>query len=321
MAMSVGFNLVQRAHAAFQRDAAQPPPLTLRGGNDIDGYDHAAPYDAALDQPTDDYLERFTFWGLGYLDAQSWRHYAPLLIAYTLRQPADPRMVIEAFIRSLRPPDRYPPRLAALTEEQEAVVRGFLEAVAFGSFAPELREDAQQALEEWWWPQPRARPTPEEIAALRAGPVTYRRVDDDVYQLSVPQSLIDSGARDIPEESRRVRTWGGYLCGDVHAVVAVNVTPVDARSLRDSIEARQGLFRERPRSTPVALPGASQAFRLDGIAVGDSPAEPQPLTVVVAEVGAELVTLSIRTHDREDVRRIVEFIIGSLAVGRADGRR
>jgi hypothetical protein len=136
----------------------------------------------------------------------------------------------------------------------------------------------------------------------------------------VPQTLTDSGARNIPEESRRVRTWGGYLCGDVHAVVAVNVTPLDARSLRDSIEGRQRLFRECPTSTSVAVPGASQAFRLDGVASGDSPAEPQPLTIVVAEVGTELVTLSIRTYDRADVRRVVEFVVGSLAVARADAR-
>ena len=308
-------SLVQRAYAAFQRDAGYPPPLTLRGGNGIDGYDHPAPYDAALDEPTDDYLEQFTFWGLGYLDARSWRHYVPHLIEYALRRPADPRMVIEAFLRSLRPPDRYPPRLASLTEEQEDTVRSFLEAVAFGSFAPELRDDAQQALEEWWWPQPRARPTPEQIAALRAEPVTYRPVDDDVYQLSVPQTLTDGGARDIPQESRRVRAWGGYVCGDVHAIVAVNVTPPDAGSIRELLEARQSLFRERPTSTAVAVAGASQAFRLDGIAVGDSPGEPQPLTIVLADAGTDLVMLSIRTYEREDVRRVVEFIVGSLVVG------
>ena len=309
-------SLVQRAYAAFQRDAGHPPPLTLRGGNGVDGYGHPAPYDTDLDQSTDDYLEQFTFWGLVYLDARSWRHYVPRLIEYALRQPADPRMVIEAFVRSLRPPDRYPPRLASLTQEQEDTVRAFLEAVAFGSFAPELRDDAQQALEEWWWPQPRARPTPEQIAALRAEPVNYRRVDDDVYQLSVPQTLTDGGVRDIPEESRRVRAWGGYLCGDVYAIVAVNVTPRAAESLSDFIEARQRLFRERPTAMAVAVSGTSRAFRLDGIAVGDSPGEPQPLTIVIADSRTELVTLSIRTCEREDVRRVVEFIVGSLVVGR-----
>ena len=44
----------------------------------------------AHDQPTDAYLEGFAFWGLAYLDAQSWRHYLPRLIDYALRRPDDP---------------------------------------------------------------------------------------------------------------------------------------------------------------------------------------------------------------------------------------
>src|ERR671923_83291 len=45
------------------------------------------------------------------------------------------------------------------------------------------------------------------------------------------------------EESRRVQTWGGYLCGDAHTIVAVNVTPLDMRSIADSIRMRCILFR------------------------------------------------------------------------------
>src|SRR4029453_16667314 len=102
------------------------PPLTLRGGNSVDSYDEAEPFDPVRDEPTDAYIEGFAFWGLGYLDAQSGRHYLPRLIRYALRRPDDPAMAVEALIRSLRPPDRYPPRLTTLTLDQEAVVVAFL---------------------------------------------------------------------------------------------------------------------------------------------------------------------------------------------------
>jgi hypothetical protein len=51
---------------------------------------------------------------------------------------------------------------------REAIVREFLELAALGDAFPNLQIDAQQALEEWWLPHPRARPAAEEIAARRA---------------------------------------------------------------------------------------------------------------------------------------------------------
>jgi hypothetical protein len=306
-------DLAARAFAAFQRDAAVAPPLTLRGGNDVDGYDRPQPFDASLDSLTDEYLEQFTFWGLVYLDAQSWRHYLPRLIDYATRRPDDPRMVAEALVRSLRPPDRYPPRLATLTSEQEAIVREFLELVALGDAFPDLQVDAQQALEEWWLPHPRARPAAEEIAARRAEPMAYHAVGNDVYRLTVPDTLTGSGVRDIPQESRRVETWGGYVCGDVHTVIAVNVTPL-AQSLGASLAARTALFRAPVTPAPIAVPGARHAARLDGLNHGDSPAEPQWLTMVLAETGSDLVTVSIRTWERDDVRDVVERIVRSLEI-------
>src|SRR4030095_16090600 len=104
--------IVRRALKAFRADAEAVPPLTLRGGNAVDGYDEAEP--RARDEPTDGYIEGFAFWGLGSLDAQSWRHYLPRLIDYAFRRPDDPAMAVEALMRSLRPPDRYPPRLWTL---------------------------------------------------------------------------------------------------------------------------------------------------------------------------------------------------------------
>jgi hypothetical protein len=110
-------SIVSRAFEVFRTDAAAPPPLTLRGGNAVDSYSQPMPFDPAEDEPTDAYLEGFAFWGLGYLDARSWRHYLPRLIDYAFRRPNDPAMVTEALVRSLRPPERYPPRLATLSAD------------------------------------------------------------------------------------------------------------------------------------------------------------------------------------------------------------
>ena len=306
--------IVARAFEAFRADATATPPLSLRGANALDSYDQPMPFDPAEDEPTDSYLERFAFWGLGYLDARSWRHYLPRLIDYAFRLPNDPAMVTEALVRSLGPPDRYPPRLGTLDTEQEGVVRSFLEQVALGDGLSHVQADAQQALEEWWLPNPRSRPTPQEIAALRAVPVAHRAVVGDVYRLSVPDTFTGSGARTIAQESRRVQTWGGYLCGDAHTVVAVNVTPLDRRSLAESVRASMTLLRETGSPRRVAVPGSPHAERLDGMTQVGSPAEPQPLTMIFAVSGDELVTLSIRSWPRDDIGREVERILSSFEI-------
>jgi hypothetical protein len=155
--------IVEQANAAFRADSAVPPAMTLRGGNAVDSYADPPPYDAALDQPTDDYIATYTFWGLGYLDAASWRHYLPQLIAYTFRHIHDSAtMAPEGLLYSLRPPDRDPPRLATLTPEQEAAIVAFLEALAFGDDADYYQNDALQILEEWWLPNARYRDRPQQ---------------------------------------------------------------------------------------------------------------------------------------------------------------
>lgn len=304
--------IVDRAFGAFAEDVAAGPPLTLRGGNDVDGYDRPQPFDGERDRPTDAYVEAFAFWGLGYLDARSWRHYLPRLIEYAVRHPDDPRMVTEALVRSLRPPDTYPPRLGSLTREQEAVVTAFLELVAFGELCPSARDEAQQALEEWWHPSPRCRPTLDEIEEARRAPVAYREVGHRGYRLSVPEGLVGSGERDIPEESRRVATWAGYLCADAHTMVAVNVTPLAARSLADAARGGAEIFREPVVPQPTEVPGARDAALLDGWVSWNSPAEPQRFTMLLAASDTEVVTVSIRAWPREDVRREVERIVASI---------
>ena len=311
-------SIVSRAFEAFRTDAAVPPALTLRGANAVDSYDHPMRFDTAEDEPTDAYLEGFAFWGVGYLDARSWRHYLPRLIDYAFRHPNDPAMVTEALVRSLRPPDRYPPRLATLSADQEDVVRTFLEQAALGDAIPHVQAEAQQALEEWWRPNARCRPTAQDIAALRAAPVADRLVGGDVYRLSVPETFSTSGLRTIPEESRRVQTWGGFLCADAHTVVAVNVTPLDKRSLTDSVRARASLFRDPGPPRSVVVPGSPRAERLDGLTHGDSPAEPQTLAMVFAIAGDELVTLSIRSWPRDDLGQEVERILDSFEIRKTE---
>ena len=304
--------VVRRAFEVFRPDAEAPPPLTLRGGNAVDSYDQPAPFDPGEDASTDAYLEAFAFWGLGYLDARSWRHYLPRLIDYAVRHPDDPAMVAEALVRSLRPPDRYPPRLATLGLEQEDVVRAFLELAALGDALPHLHTEAQQALEEWFLPDARSRPTAADTAALRAAPITYRTVGGNGYRLSVPDSFTASGERAIPEESRRVQTWGGLLCGDADTIVAVNVTPLPVRSLDDAVQARTALFREPITRRPIAVPGSPRAERLGGRTNGHSPAEPHTLAVLFAVAGDELVTLSIRSWPRDDLDREVAHMLDSF---------
>src|SRR5678816_1879884 len=143
---------VRLARDAFREELAEPPALTLRGANAVDSYERPEPFDAAFDEPTDEYLERFTFWAMPYLDARSWRHYLPRLIEYALAHPTDPRMVTEALVRSLRPPDRLSPRLATLDAKQEAVVVDLLKLIAVDDRPHGARDDAIAALEEWWLP-------------------------------------------------------------------------------------------------------------------------------------------------------------------------
>ena len=149
---------------------------------------------------------------------------------------------------------------------------------------------------------------------MRAAPVAHRVVGGDVYRLSVPEMFSGSGVRSIPEESRRVQTWGGYLCGDAHTVVAVNVTPLDVRSLAESVRARTTLFRDPVSPRSIVVPGSPRAERLDGLTHGDSPAEPQTLAMVFAIARDELVTLSIRSWPRDDLDREVERIIDSFEI-------
>ena len=143
--------IIRRAREAFHVDAQALPQMTLRGGCAADSYAAIPEPDPELDKLTDAYLEKFTFWGLAYLDPASWRYYLPHLIEYAFRHMDDPAMAVEGLLHNLRPPDRDPPRLASLTAEQEAIVLAFLEQVAFSEDSAN-RDFAMQVTEEWWIP-------------------------------------------------------------------------------------------------------------------------------------------------------------------------
>ncbi len=149
--------LVGKVFDAFAGDASVLPPMTLRGGCAIDEYREPPPFDPAVDDHSDSYLERYA-WGIGYLDAASWRHYLPILIRYALRHVERDGQVIRLLIVSLRPPEREPPRLATLEAAQKAVITQFLSALAFGKALPH-QELACEALEEWCAPGPLYRPS------------------------------------------------------------------------------------------------------------------------------------------------------------------
>lgn len=144
----------RRAFEVFGADVEAVPPMTLRAGDAVDAYADPPPYDPAVDEPTDAYLEKYAFSGLPYLDGASWRHYLPRLIDYAfhhLHRHTPGTMAIDGLLSSLRPPDREPPRLGSLTPAQEAVVVAFLDALAFGEHS--VHQDfAMQVLEEYWVP-------------------------------------------------------------------------------------------------------------------------------------------------------------------------
>jgi len=142
--------LVAMASAAFAKDAASSPRITLRGGEALDSYEDPPLFDPALDEVTDTHLERYSG-GLTFLDAASWRHYLPHLIGYAVRHLGQFTDVCDALLNSLRPPDREPPRLASLTLDQERAVTAFLELLAFSESSAH-QAFACQVLEEWWIP-------------------------------------------------------------------------------------------------------------------------------------------------------------------------
>ena len=303
---------VRLAREGFRAELAEPPALSLRGANAVDGYDEPEPFDPALDEPTDEYLERFAFWGMPYLDARSWRHYLPRLIEYALAHPDDPAMVVEATVRSLRPPDRVPARLTTLSAPQEAVVTRFLEHVALGDDADGSRDDARAALEEWWLPGAYLRAETAAQSATRR-PTEYREVGGGAYRIELPTTLEGGGVHHVVEEHRAVEVWRGTVCGDALADVFVSVSPLAHRSWHDT-EASTSRWMNPESRAWIDVPGAKKALRLDGTTYRYSPAEPDHTTIVIALAAAEIVTLTVRATERADVQAAMDRAFRSFAM-------
>lgn len=127
------------------------PPLTLRGGDAIDDGEVPPPYDAELDRPTPEYLERYHS-GIFHLDPDSWRYYLPVFIGYAMSNFANPRsMALDTFLFSLRPPERTPPRFEPLSNSERGEIIDVLDKLAFDE-ASAWKDEAMTALEEYWAP-------------------------------------------------------------------------------------------------------------------------------------------------------------------------
>jgi hypothetical protein len=206
-----------------------------------------------------------------------------------------------------------------LTDEQEQVVRTFLEHIALSGREDSTAEDARQALEEWWLPNPRSRPTPTELTALRAAPVAYSEQVRPEYRLSVPDTFVSSGARDIPSESRRVETWSGYICGDVHASVAINILSRPT-TFEGALSRYDGFFGMTAKAVDVAVAGARRAVRCAGVSSIHHPGNPKHVILVLAE-GAHLVLLTVQASTRDDARKVLERIATSVSLEAGQARQ
>ena len=308
--------LLRKAREAFQTESAELPALTLRGANAVDGYDRPEPYDADVDASSDEYLERFSFWAMPYLDARSWRHYLPRFIEYALAHPDDPAMVVEAVVRSLRPPDRVPTRLTTLSSDQEAVVTRFLEALALGDGADGPGEEARTALEEWWLPGAYLR---AQSAPAPRGPTTYHEAGGGAYRVTLPTTLEGGGVHHVAEEHRAIEVWRGIVCGDALADVFVNAYTLADRGWRDVEESTSKWLHPQSRAW-VEVSGAKRALRLDGTTYRYSPAEPDHTTVVLAQSKDEIIALTVRGTERADVQAELDRVIRSFRIGAPHGR-
>ncbi len=150
--------LTQQAAEAFAVEVAAQPPMSLRAANARDSYEAAPSFCAVRDRISDTYLEEH-YWGIPHLDPVSFRHYLPALLDFGLRHLAVQSIVVDTLLSSLRPPDREPPRLAALSADQEQVIVEMLDYLAFDEHSV-YQADGQLALEEWWGPAARYR-TPQ----------------------------------------------------------------------------------------------------------------------------------------------------------------
>lgn len=127
------------------------PSLSLRGASALDDHASPPPFDPEEDAPTSAYLEKH-YWGLAHLDAGSWKYYLPVLCNHALSNIKNANSnAVGAFLQSLRPPDREPPRFASLSEDEKRAVVSLLDRLAFDDSSA-WQQEAITALEEYWGP-------------------------------------------------------------------------------------------------------------------------------------------------------------------------
>ncbi len=142
--------IIEEAKRVFSDNLGTSPQRTLRAGDALDEYRPELGFDPVTDCISDEYLEEY-HWGINHLDPESWKHYLPTLIEYSIRYIDEDSLVTIALLNSLRPPDRTPPRLASLSQEQERVISGLLEILAHNESSAH-QELACQVMDEWWIP-------------------------------------------------------------------------------------------------------------------------------------------------------------------------
>ena len=145
-------DLAIRIVAVFADALASAPTMSLRAAGEIDAGMAPSLHDAERNSPSVAYLEKHAY-DLPFLDAKSWKHYLPLLLAVAVSNAEAAPNAVDGLLSSLRPPDRQPPRLASLSAEQEQVLVAVLEFLAFSENSSHS-DAACTALEEWWGESP-----------------------------------------------------------------------------------------------------------------------------------------------------------------------
>ena len=121
--------LIARAFEVFP--SKQSPAMTLRGGDQVDAYEEPPPYDEKLDAPSDEYVAEFAYYALFHLDSESLKYYLPYLMRYAHTHMVDASaMAIDALLRVLQREPGENGSLSDVSEDQEHIIREFVEALA-----------------------------------------------------------------------------------------------------------------------------------------------------------------------------------------------
>jgi hypothetical protein len=151
--------------------------------------------------------------------------------------------------------------------------------------------------------------------AKRGAPVEYHEVGAGEYRVTLPTTFTSTGLRHVATESRRVEIWSGYLAGDSPTRFLVHFGPLGDRTLGDvARQATDQLVETFHSGTLPPLDRARKAQRIDGLMLGysQSPAELERAIILLAIVGAELLTVRLTSWPRPDVEAQMERVVASF---------